>query len=239
VADRWRDRRVFLLGDAAHLTPPFIGQGMGAGLRDAANLAWKLAGVLDGTLQEDVLDSYQTERQPHVTTMIRLAILMGRAMTSGGRIGDRARRMIAPRLHLVPGLRRMLTEGRTPPLHDSALVHRRRRRSELAGTLCPNPLIDGSRRLDDLTGGAFVLITGTTLTDHQRRALEQRRVSVITAAPGERLHRWLGRDRAALVRPDKTVMWAGRDLEHVCRIAPPSPCAHDSEATRPVRIIRS
>ncbi len=62
LADRWRDRRVFLLGDAAHLTPPFIGQGMGAGVRDAANLAWKLAGVLDGTLPERVLDTYQAER---------------------------------------------------------------------------------------------------------------------------------------------------------------------------------
>jgi 3-(3-hydroxy-phenyl)propionate hydroxylase len=50
VASRWRDRNVFILGDAAHVTPPFNGQGMGAGLRDALNLTWKLAGVPDKTL---------------------------------------------------------------------------------------------------------------------------------------------------------------------------------------------
>ena len=81
LADRWRDRRVFLLGDAAHLTPPFIGQGMGAGLRDAANLAWKLAGVLAGRLPETVLDTYQAERKPHARALIRLAKLVGTAMT--------------------------------------------------------------------------------------------------------------------------------------------------------------
>ena len=58
MADRWRRGNVFLLGDAAHLTPPFIGQGMGAGLRDAMNLAWKLAGVISGDLPRTALDSY-------------------------------------------------------------------------------------------------------------------------------------------------------------------------------------
>ena len=77
LADRWRDRSVFLLGDAAHLTPPFVGQGMGAGLRDAMNLTWKIAGVLAGDLPESVLDTYQVERKPHARAMIRLAKLVG------------------------------------------------------------------------------------------------------------------------------------------------------------------
>src|SRR5206468_3667382 len=61
VADRWRAGRVLLAGDAAHLSPPFIGQGLGLGLRDVHQLAWKLAGVLDGTLPAAVLDTYQAE----------------------------------------------------------------------------------------------------------------------------------------------------------------------------------
>ena len=95
LADRWRRDNVFLLGDAAHLTPPFIGQGMGAGLRDAMNLAGKLAGVINGEQSADVLDSYERERKPHARTMIRLALVVGRAMTGGGRTGDLARRAVA------------------------------------------------------------------------------------------------------------------------------------------------
>ncbi len=96
---------IFLLGDAAHLTPPFIGQGMGAGVRDAMNLAWKLAGVLNGTLAADVLDSYEHERKPHARSMIRLALAVGQSMTGGGRFGNLARRVVLPRLRWVPGLR--------------------------------------------------------------------------------------------------------------------------------------
>ena len=105
IADRWRRGNVFLLGDAAHLTPPFIGQGMGAGLRDAMNLAWKLAGVLDGTLAPDLLDTYEQERKPHARQMIRLALAVGRSMTAGGEFGNLARRVVVPRMRLIPGLR--------------------------------------------------------------------------------------------------------------------------------------
>lgn len=98
LADRWRHGNVFLLGDAAHLTPPFIGQGMGAGLRDAMNLAGKLAGVINGNVDAVVLDSYERERKPHARKTIWLALVVGRAMTAGGWAGDLTRHVLATAL---------------------------------------------------------------------------------------------------------------------------------------------
>ncbi len=80
VADRWSKGRVFLAGDAAHLTPPFAGQGMNSGLRDANNLAWKLAAVVRGELGPHLLDTYEVERRDHVWAMIEMALRMGRVM---------------------------------------------------------------------------------------------------------------------------------------------------------------
>ena len=214
IADRWRDRRIFLLGDAAHLTPPFIGQGMGAGLRDATNLAWKLAAVLSGDLPEHLLDTYEAERKPHARAMIRLAKLVGTVMTGGGEFGKLARRLVAPRLHHLPGIRQHVLDSRTPPLRRTALVARSRLGRSLAGQLCPNAAIDGAQRFDDLAAGRFALVTATTPTPAQQRAIARRGAVVITAAPGSDLHRWLrrGRARAALVRPDGTVWRTGRDI---------------------------
>lgn len=80
-ADRWRVGRIFLAGDAAHAMPPWLGQGMSAGIRDVANLSWKLAAVIGGDAADELLDSYQAERLPHVAEVTRRAVLMGRLIT--------------------------------------------------------------------------------------------------------------------------------------------------------------
>ncbi len=218
IADRWRRGNVFILGDAAHLTPPFIGQGMGAGLRDAANLAWKLAGVRDGTLAADVLDTYERERKPHARQMIRLALAVGWAMTGGGRAGNVARRVVLPRLRLIPGLRDKVVDSTTPALHASALVRKSHRPRQLAGKLCPNPLLPNGQRLDDVVGAGFALITTSRPDAADEASLRHRGVVVLVAQPGSALANWLRRGRAtvALVRPDRTVMRAGRDTAALC-----------------------
>ena len=217
LADRWRDRRVFLLGDAAHLTPPFIGQGMGAGLRDAANLAWKLAGVLDGTLPESFLDTYQAERKPHARALIRMAKLVGRAMTEGGDLGNVIRHVLAPRLHLLPGFKNRVLSSVTPALHRSSLVRRR-----LVGRLCPNAVLADGCRFDDLVAGRFAVVTSTTLSQPQRATVEARGAVLIPTHRGDTLHDWLRRGRAttAVVRPDGTVLHAGRDVTKACAALP-------------------
>lgn len=80
LADRWSRGRVFLAGDAAHLTPPFAGQGMNSGVRDASNLAWKLAAVVQGKLGPKLMASYEPERRDHAWSMIEFALDIGRVM---------------------------------------------------------------------------------------------------------------------------------------------------------------
>lgn len=222
LADRWRHGNVFLLGDAAHLTPPFIGQGMGAGLRDAMNLTWKIAGVQHRDLAPGVLDSYETERRPHARHMISLALNVGRAMTSGGRLGAAARSLVLPYLHAVPGLRAKVTDSRTPPLRSSTLLRRTLRTRGIAGHLCPNVLLDSGIRLDEQLGPRFGVITRVALSAAQQEIVTARGACTVHAAAGSELDRWLHRHhvKAAVVRPDRTVMFAGSDLAAVCRAVP-------------------
>lgn len=131
IARRWRCSRVFLAGDAAHQMPPFMGQGLCAGLRDAANLAWKLAATLNGA-DPAFLDSYETERAPNVRAFIDLSVALGRLInqTAAGVVPEGRLQSIWP--PLGPGL---------GP------------REGLAGTLAPQP-----DRLDDRAPtGAYIL----------------------------------------------------------------------------------
>jgi len=237
VASRWRDRNVFVLGDAAHLTPPFVGQGMAAGLRDALNLTWKVAGVLGKTLPESVLDTYEQERKAHAAAMILMAVSVGAAMTGGGRLGDVVRKVAFPRLAHVrlPGTRTSAADGVAPGLHKSALVVKSRTPGQLAGTLCPNPVLRDGLRFDQIVGNRFALVTSSQLSDAQQKELNSRGAAVVSVARDSQLGSWLkkGRAAAAIVRPDGAVMRAGRNVAAICDGVPAFSAGHGSDVSGP------
>ncbi|WP_245727802.1 bifunctional 3-(3-hydroxy-phenyl)propionate/3-hydroxycinnamic acid hydroxylase [Streptomyces vietnamensis] len=243
VADRWRSGRVFLLGDAAHLTPPFIGQGLCAGLRDAYNLTWKLARVLGQGGDERLLDTYESERKPHARHVIRLAVAMGWAMTGGQDGAAALRRRILAAACRIPGLTAAAGRDLSPALTAGPLVRRRIRRS-LVGTHCPQPwvVLDGRRsRLDELLGASFTVLTAAEPWPSLRalaHGLGVPAIPVTDLRDDGTLAAWLraGRADAVLLRPDRVVMdvvpagghdftdtaaWAS--LLHTTRSPDPSP----------------
>ncbi len=203
VAFRWRVGAVLLMGDAAHQTPPFIGQGLGAGLRDAHNLAWKVAAVLAGSADDTLLDSYAAERAPHVIAQIRGAVRVGRAMTGGGGVAAALRRPVAGLLLRVPAVRERAARDLLPRCPPGPTVDRH----ALAGRPCPQPTVehDGRRTpLDEMLGDGWALVTiGDPPSALAERA--RRHCARVVAVP--ELSPWLGEGRAtaALLRPDRVV----------------------------------
>jgi 3-(3-hydroxy-phenyl)propionate hydroxylase len=147
LAARFQAGRVFLLGDAAHLTPPFIGQGLAAGLRDADNLAWKIAHVLSGHAGEDLLASYDTERRPHAKAMINKAVRIGWAMTGGQDRAAAVRRVALAAAVRSDRVREVIASTATPRLKTGALQPRppllrsRTPATVRPGGLIANPLV--------------------------------------------------------------------------------------------------
>ena len=115
VAQRWRVGRVLLAGDAAHLTPPFAGQGMNSGVRDATNLAWKLAAVVHGTHGAELLDSYEQERKPHAWALIRMALRIGAFMQPKSRLGAALTQGLLRLVCVVPAARDYILQLKFKP----------------------------------------------------------------------------------------------------------------------------
>lgn len=153
VADRFSVGRCFLAGDAAHITPPFAGQGLVAGLRDVANLAWKLAWVVRGQANPAILSTYTEERQPHAREMIGMALLMGRLVMPANRLKAFLIHGFMSLLRLIPAGRALFEDLKIKPKNTfkkglfSKLDGGRRLR---AGTTFPQCLV---RRAED---GAIV-----------------------------------------------------------------------------------
>lgn len=159
AAAQWRSGRVLLAGDAAHLMPPFAGQGLASGLRDAHNLAWKLAAVIAGDADESVLDSYERERRPHVTRMTRLTRFSGALVQTRRRQVARVRDAVLTTMAHVPAF----TEGRfKPDLRYAAGAFDSYRERAGAGRVFPQPTVRTTlgrlQRLDDVIGRGWAIV---------------------------------------------------------------------------------
>lgn len=143
VADRWRNGRGLLAGDAAHLMPPFAGQGMNGGLKDAANLSWKLAAVLNGAATEAILDSYQAERAPAITKMINLSRRLGSIIMPTSRRVASIRNAIMGMLNMSWRFRDFIARGGLmppPSIPRSQLTSSRR--DAVIGLMLPQPAVE-------------------------------------------------------------------------------------------------
>ncbi len=206
IARTWRQGRVLLAGDAAHQMPPFLGQGMCSGLRDAANLAWKLDAVQRGRAPDALLDTYQLEREPHVRTIVELAVAFGRIICTTDPAVAAERDSVMSAAH-----RERVSEADAPNalpgLHPGPLV-------QGDGRLASQPTCNGVR-LDDLVGRRFAVVArDRLLLTGEEAAFWARRACFVDAvtypALGEMLDE-LGAD-VIVVRPDRYVLAAGATL---------------------------
>ena len=210
TAEHWRRGRVMIAGDAAHMMPPFLGQGMCSGLRDAANLAWKLAGVIHGRLRENVLDTYQAERNPHVRRIIEASIGFGRlvCITDPKAAAERDKRF--------------LTNGQTPEERASFALPRFEPGPLVrpgGGMMFIQPTIDG-QRLDDIVGTRFLVIAATEKALGSTASWWEGVGALVKTSAQlacKNIDHWLEQFNAqvVVVRPDRYVLGTAANLDTI------------------------
>lgn len=158
TASHWQEGRVFLAGDAAHQTPPFLGQGLNAGFRDAVNLGWKIPLVLGGQCGERLLGSYATERDAHARDLVEWAVAVGKLMETLA-----AREAGRPDPHPATDAGAGYGQGRSaPPLRSGVLMEEQVRPGSSVGFQLRQPTVRtpgaAACRLDGLLGPGFAVV---------------------------------------------------------------------------------
>ena len=216
VAGRFSQGRVFLAGDAAHMTPPFAGQGLNAGLRDVRNLSWKLARVLDGSLPGALLETYDLERHDAARTVVDLAVMLGDQIqpTDAGAAAERD--AMFAEINTDPDAAAAFGRDVVAPLSDVRLPVGWFAGDGYGGRMLPQPAVasrDGERLLDDVIGPGFTAllvggaeVPGDVLDHPLWAALSPTVHAMETDALGE----FAGAEgpRILLVRPDRIVLAA-------------------------------
>jgi 3-(3-hydroxy-phenyl)propionate hydroxylase len=208
VAEHWRGGRVLIAGDAAHQMPPFLGQGMCSGLRDAVNLAWKLDEVSAGRAKPELLDTYGEERRPHVRAITSAVIDFGEIICTLDPAVAAAR---DERLLADPRPARERLPFALPKLEPGPLV------LEGGGSLFVQPAapVHEGERLDDYVGPRFLVLArqADLLGDGWWSGRERVLATSLDDLddPDGSLGRWFERRGVELVvvRPDRYVLWAG------------------------------
>ena len=216
VADEWRHDRVFIAGDAAHQTPPFLGQGMNTGMRDVINLAWKLPLVLNDECAGNLLDTYQAERKDHAHDLVSWAVDMGHLMEHIAAAEAAERRGEKPPPAQQKSKKSGYGQGRElPPIRSGVVLSEQVSDDGATGYLLPQPIIrdPGGKqcRFDELLGPHFALLTmGPAVVNKASAAvLNALRVKAIDVSTLElvqgKFPELLTAGEALLLRPDRIV----------------------------------
>ncbi len=188
VADRWSQGRVLLAGDAAHLTPPFAGQGMNSGVRDASNLAWKLAAVVQGQLGPKLMASYEPERRDHAWSMIEFALDIGRVMRPPNALAAFALEYGFLLLGLFPKTRDYIAQMKFKPpprfAHGFIVADAAGAKNTLVGRMLPQPRVLTADRsevlLDEVLGPGFAVLVHSNRPQAALQALSGRRLGALS-----------------------------------------------------------
>lgn len=239
IAERFRDKRILLAGDAAHIMPVWQGQGYNTGIRDANNLAWKLALVVKGHAEASLLDTYQQERHRHAKAMIDLSVTAGHVLAPPKKWQATLRDGISWLLNYIPPVKRYFVEMRFKPMpkysHGVVVEPESAIKNSPVGKLFIQPTVltkDGLRKLDDVIGQAFAIISWGTdpkagLTEEEIKRWDELGTKYIRVVPSvqlkvdiqlsedvisvgdenRRLKEWFGNYPASVVvvRPDRFV----------------------------------